>query len=84
MIYPLYTAEEWSRLYDLPIQDFACIKWGKIFTVNIPIATKLLRGFKAVPHDCGEEYTPTVVIPIDGNTRKSLIRFRNQAINFLT
>lgn len=57
MLYPIEDSELWAQRYNLKIEKSFCLKCKKEITINIPFASKNIRGFKSEDHGCPSEYT---------------------------
>lgn len=64
MLFPIVPPKDWADLYNLPIKRLECPNCTEMFWCNIPFAMKGYRGFKIETHECGEDHTPSIVIPV--------------------
>lgn len=68
MLYPIESAEDWARKYDLPIKTGNCSSCGVMLIADIPFATKKWRGLRSAPHACGENFALSCAINVDENS----------------
>ncbi len=64
MIKPIVSLQEWCQRYNLHPAIATCTKCGKKFETTVPFAIEGYRGLIAEPHDCGENYSPFIIIPV--------------------
>lgn len=60
-LYPITDPDEWAERYALELRECPCMTCGEYMLINIPWATKELRGLKGdVCKHCGETKVPFV------------------------
>lgn len=57
-LYPVELGEDWAERYGLEIREMPCMACGEPLMVDIPWATKELRGLKGQQCSCGETRVP--------------------------
>lgn len=70
MIEVVEDPKSWAERHQITLTPIECRKCKKLLELKIPIASKKYRGLKCDinDHECGEEYTPFRVVPIDPET----------------
>lgn len=75
ILYPVVSARDWAKKYNISVRSNPCVNCGKILTPTKPFATGRWRGLTSEPHSCGEEFDLFVATKATAEERQEFIDY---------